>query len=165
MLITGYNAPVAQVQYLDRHIREAELLQAIARVNRPLTDKIAGIVVDYYGVAEHLQEALAAYTADDVEGALRSMKDELPKLRDRHFRVVHLFEERDAQLDDEEACIEVLRDERLRAEFTVKLKQFLVTLDLVLPRPKRSATHLMPGSSDASHSAHATVTETTRCVR
>ena len=68
MLITGYNAPVAQVQYLDRHIREAELLQAIARVNRPLTDKIAGIVVDYYGVAEHLQEALAAYTADDVRG-------------------------------------------------------------------------------------------------
>ena len=53
MLITGYNAPVAQVQYLDRHIREAELLQAIARVNRTHAGKTAGIVVDYYGVAQH----------------------------------------------------------------------------------------------------------------
>lgn len=136
MLITGFDAPIAQVQYLDRHIREAELLQAIARVNRTRAGKTAGIVVDYYGVAQHLKEALAAYTAEDVEGALQSMKDELPKLRDRHFRAVHLFEERDANLDDEEACIELLRDERLRAEFTVKLKQFLTTLDLVLPRPE-----------------------------
>jgi hypothetical protein len=34
MLLTGFDAPVEQVMYLDRHIKEAELLQAIARVNR-----------------------------------------------------------------------------------------------------------------------------------
>jgi hypothetical protein len=77
--------------YLDRPIREAELLQAIARVNRTGFGKRCGIVVDYYGVAQHLKEALAAYADEDMEGALASLKDEVPVLRDRHLRVVDLF--------------------------------------------------------------------------
>jgi type I restriction enzyme R subunit len=40
------------------------------------------------------------------------------------------------ELDDTEACVELLEDQRLRAEFHVLLKAFLVTLDLVLPRPQ-----------------------------
>jgi type I restriction enzyme, R subunit len=137
MLITGFDAPIEGVMYLDRSIREAELLQAIARVNRPRHGKIAGIVVDYYGVARHLKEALAAYSADDIEGTLKSLKDEIPKLRDRRDRCAHVFQSRNVDdLDDTEACVVLLGDERLRAEFTVKLKQFLDTLDLVLPRPE-----------------------------
>ena len=60
-------------------------------------------MVDYFGVARHLKEALAAYSAEDVEGALRSLKDEIPKLRDRHQRVVALFLSRGIEdLDDTE---------------------------------------------------------------
>jgi len=137
MLLTGFDAPIEGVMYLDRPIREAELLQAIARVNRTGHGKTAGILVDYYGVARHLTEALAAYSAEDVEGALQSLADEIPKLRDRHARVRGLFESREVDpMDDREAAIELLEDERLRAEFSVKLKQFLTTLDLVLPRPE-----------------------------
>ena len=137
MLITGFDAPVEQVMYLDRPIREAELLQAIARVNRTYPRKSAGIVVDYYGVARHLKEALAAYSDEDIEGALQSLKDEIPKLRDRHARVLQFFADHGIEdIADEEACVELLRDEKLRAEFLVKLKLFLVTLDLVLPRPE-----------------------------
>jgi type I restriction enzyme R subunit len=137
MLITGFDAPVEQVMYLDRPIQEAELLQAIARVNRTYPKKSAGIVVDYYGVARHLKAALRAYSAEDVEGALRSLKDEIPKLRDRHARAIRFFAEHGiVDIADEEACVDLLRDERLRAEFLVKLKQFLLTLDLVLPRPE-----------------------------
>lgn len=137
MLITGFDAPVEGVMYLDRPIKEAELLQAIARVNRPEQGKTAGIVVDYYGVARHLKEALAAYSAEDIEGALQSLRDQIPKLRDRRERCAGLFLSRGAaDLSDTEACVELLRDERLRAEFTVKLKQFLDSLDLVLPRPE-----------------------------
>ncbi len=55
MLLTGFDAPIESVMYLDRPIREAELLQAIARVNRTGYGKRAGIVVDYYGVANHLK--------------------------------------------------------------------------------------------------------------
>jgi type I restriction enzyme R subunit len=137
MLLTGFDAPIEGVMYLDRPIREAELLQAIARVNRTGYGKTAGIVVDYFGLAQRLKEALSAYSAEDIEGALKSLADEIPKLRDRHTRVLDIFKTRGVDvLHDAEAALELLADERLRAEFTVKLKQFLATLDLVLPRPE-----------------------------
>jgi type I restriction enzyme R subunit len=137
MLLTGFDAPVEGVMYLDRPIKEAELLQAIARVNRTGHGKSAGIVVDYYGVARHLKEALAAYSEEDIEGALQSLEDEIPKLRGRHQRTLDLFRSRGIEdLTNSEACVQLLEDERLRAEFAVKLKQFLTTLDLVLPRPE-----------------------------
>ncbi|MBL8943389.1 MAG: HsdR family type I site-specific deoxyribonuclease, partial [Myxococcales bacterium] len=99
MLLTGFDAPGEQVLYLDRAMREAELLQAIARVNRTHGEKKrVGLVVDYYGVARHLAEALAAYEHDDVEGALHSIKEELPKLRDQHARLVALFGDRDIRV-------------------------------------------------------------------
>ncbi len=91
MLLTGFDAPIEGVMYLDRPIKEAELLQAIARVNRTGFGKRCGIVVDYYGVANHLREALAAYADEDIEGALSSIKDEVPVLRDRHLRVVDVL--------------------------------------------------------------------------
>jgi type I restriction enzyme, R subunit len=137
MLLTGFDAPVEGVLYLDRPIREAELLQAIARVNRTGHGKKAGLIVDYHGVARHLKEALAAYAAEDIEGALRSLKDELPKLRDQRHRVMDLFVSRGVEeLDDSEPAVQLLADARVRAEFIVKLKQFLDTLDVVLPRPE-----------------------------
>ena len=140
MLLTGFDAPVEQVLYLDRSIKEAELLQAIARVNRTASGKNVGYVVDYYGVGEHLKQALAAYSSDDLEGLLQSIADELPKLADRCQRVRNLFLERGVDRfdteDDVEACITALEDERLRAAFEVALKQFLTTLDIVMPRPE-----------------------------
>ena len=150
MLLTGFDAPIEGVMYLDRPVREAELLQAIARVNRTGYGKRCGIVVDYYGVASHLKEALAAYADEDVQGALANLKDEVPVLRDRHLRVVDLFRKRSIEsLDDAEACIEVLGDDRLRAEFAVKLKAFLASLDTVLPRPEG-----LPFTKDAKRLAY-----------
>jgi type I restriction enzyme R subunit len=137
MLLTGFDAPIEGVMYLDRPIREAELLQTIARVNRTGHGKQFGIVVDYYGLAHHLKEALNVYAEDDIDGALQSLKDEIPVLRDRHLRVMELFRSRGIDnLTDVETCVEVLTDDRLRAEFAVKLKAFLTTLDVVLPRPE-----------------------------
>ncbi|TXH87531.1 MAG: type I restriction endonuclease subunit R [Pseudomonas sp.] len=150
MLLTGFDAPIAGVMYLDRPIREAELLQAIARVNRTGFGKRCGIVVDYYGVANHLQEALAAYADEDVEGALASIKDEVPVLRDRHLRVIDVLRREGIEsLDDTEACLAALGDERLRAEFDVKLKAFLASLDTVLPRPEG-----LPFTADAKRLAY-----------
>ncbi|AUG00242.1 restriction endonuclease subunit R [Pseudomonas sp. 09C 129] len=137
MLLTGFDAPIEGVMYLDRPIKEAELLQAIARVNRTGFGKRCGIVVDYYGVANHLREALAAYADEDIEGALSSIKDEVPVLRDRHLRVVDVFRRQGIEsLEDIEACINALDSEKVRAEFAVKLKAFLDSLDTVLPRPE-----------------------------
>lgn len=59
-LLTGFDAPIEQVMYLDRPLRDHNLLQAIARTNRPLPamKKLSGIVVDYFGVFENLEKAL-----------------------------------------------------------------------------------------------------------
>ncbi|QOR40097.1 type I restriction endonuclease subunit R [Billgrantia diversa] len=137
MLLTGFDAPIEGVMYLDRSLREAELLQAIARVNRTGHGKSHGIVVDYFGVANHLKEALAAYSEEDIEGALQSLKDEIPLLRDRHLRVIDVLRGQGVDdLDDTEETVQALADERVRAEFMVKLKEFNRGLDDVLPRPE-----------------------------
>lgn len=59
-LLTGFDAPVEQVMYLDKPLRDHSLLQAIARTNRPLPamNKRTGLVVDYFGVFDKLEKAL-----------------------------------------------------------------------------------------------------------
>ncbi|MBN1285625.1 MAG: type I restriction endonuclease subunit R [Anaerolineae bacterium] len=136
MLLTGFDAPVEQVMYLDRGMRQHDLLQAIARVNRTADGKEHGLVVDYYGITRRLEEALSVYSAEDVQGALTGLRDALPALRDRHARALAVFEARGLSLDDEEACVAALRDPKLRAEFAARLKLFLASIDTVLPRPE-----------------------------
>jgi type I restriction enzyme R subunit len=59
MLLTGFDAPIMQAMYLDKGLRDHTLLQAIARVNRPYNDlKEYGLVLDYFGMFEDLNEAL-----------------------------------------------------------------------------------------------------------
>jgi len=137
MLLVGFDAPVEQVMYLDRFMQGHELLQAIARVNRRYTEKTRGLVVDYFGVGDRLTEALAMYSQDDIKGALVNIKDELPKLDDRHRRVVSLFSERKIfDILDVDACVDVLRDVELRAEFINKFAEFAESMDIILPRPE-----------------------------
>jgi type I restriction enzyme R subunit len=59
-LLTGFDAPIEQVMYLDKPLRDHNLLQAIARTNRPLPamDKRTGLVIDYFGVFQDLEKAL-----------------------------------------------------------------------------------------------------------
>ena len=84
MLLTGFDAPVEQVLYLDRALREHGLLQAIARVNRCFahdwdgvpTEKTHGLVVDYHGVSRDLEEALSTFDWPDVQDTMREMDDD-----------------------------------------------------------------------------------------
>lgn len=70
MLITGFDAPVEQVMYLDRKLMDHNLLQAIARVNRTADNKKCGYIVDYYGLSDYLNDALSVFSTSDVKGAL-----------------------------------------------------------------------------------------------
>jgi type I restriction enzyme R subunit len=65
MLLTGFDAPIEQVMYIDKKLREHTLLQAIARTNRVSRGKKRGYIVDYIGLANHLTEALTIYAASD----------------------------------------------------------------------------------------------------
>jgi type I restriction enzyme R subunit len=140
MLLTGFDAPIEQVLYSDRPIRQEELLQAAARPNRPAHNKEAGYFVDYAGIASDLERALSAYDQVDVRDALTDLRTEIPKLRDRHDRLtVFLTKHGVHDLHTEigrEACVQLLADEHLRGTFDALLRQFLHTLEVVLPRPE-----------------------------
>jgi type I restriction enzyme R subunit len=65
MWLTGFDSPSLHTMYVDKPMRGAGLMQAIARVNRTFRDKPGGLVVDYIGIAESLRAALADYTDRD----------------------------------------------------------------------------------------------------
>ncbi|MGK7930979.1 MAG: type I restriction endonuclease subunit R [Microcystaceae cyanobacterium] len=134
MLLTGFDAPLEQVLYLDRNMKEHELLQAIARVNRTAHNKDYGLVVDYYGV--DIPQALSIYDTEDIKDAWVDLREELPKLRDRHQRVLDLFQKQGLSLNQVEECVNFLRDERQRVIFIDALKDFYDSLDIILPRPQ-----------------------------
>ena len=143
MLLTGFDAPQAQVIYLDRMIQEAELLQAVARVNRTAPKKSDGLVVDYYGLSSQLTQALAAYMSaageidPDADAALRPLTHEIDKLEPQRQRVRQIFVQRGVEPteNDVDACVHLLADEKLRTDFDVALRTFMGTLNTVLPRP------------------------------
>mgnify|MGYP000572015708 FL=1 len=76
-LLTGFDAPVLYCMYLDKPMRDHTLLQAIARVNRPYEDeegikKPAGYVLDFVGIFEKLESALA-FDSDVVGSAIQNI--------------------------------------------------------------------------------------------
>lgn len=137
MLLTGFDAPVCQVMYLDRKLTDHTLLQAIARVNRTRAQKPCGYVVDYVGLTDHLAEALQVFSSSDVQGALQDLKDEIPKLQAAHTRVKrHL---KGVDLRDTEACVTLLADELKRQQFEADFRTFARQMDIVLPDPAANA--------------------------
>ena len=158
MLLTGFDAPIEQVMYIDKKISEHTLLQAIARTNRVKKGKQRGYIVDYVGLTENLTDALQLYAAtgeqQELASGLKNITSEVPVLEERFERLVQLFTVGKVDkirafvmgelpgVEDEAAAVHsavnLLKNERLRADFDVYLKKFLSSLDVILPN---SAAH------------------------
>lgn len=132
MLLVGYDVPIVQVLYLDKALREHNLLQAIARVNRPYDEtKTYGLIVDYSGVTKELHEALAVFEEEDVKGALEPSNRDLENLEQRHLSAVaHL---KDLDKNDDSAIIARFEPIDKRDEFEYDFKEFAKALDVILP--------------------------------
>jgi type I restriction enzyme, R subunit len=153
MLLTGFDAPIEQVMYIDKIISEHTLLQAIARTNRVKKGKARGYVVDYVGLTENLTDALKIYAASgeqlELASGLKQIMSEVPVLEERYRRLLQLFNEHRVEriedfvtgelktVEDEanvvHQAVKVLKDERVRADFDVFLKKFLNSMDVILP--------------------------------
>ena len=141
MLITGFDAPLEQVMYLDNVIKEHNLLQAIARVNRVYKNKSCGFVVDYVGVLRNLKESLAIYADEDIEEISQVVvnkaksKDEL---KYTHSQLNEFFKKYgiDKWRENIEECIDLLVDEETRNEFINYVRRFNRAMDKVLPDPE-----------------------------
>ena len=138
MLLTGFDAPVEQVMYLDRVIQAHSLLQAIARVNRVCgADKEKGFVVDYVGIGHHLRRAIDNYDEreqKEVEDTLSFPEAEIRQLEADHRAIVEMLaEEGLTDLTDIDAFFDLFYDEDIRFEFMLAFKQFTRSLNLVFP--------------------------------
>jgi len=141
MLITGFDAPIEQVMYLDNVIKEHNLLQAIARVNRIYKNKSCGFVVDYVGVLKHLKESLAIYADENIEEIAQVVKDKtksIDELRFTHSFINDFFNKYKVEnwRDNIEECIDLLVDEEIRNEFIMLVRRFNRAMDAVLPDPE-----------------------------
>ena len=84
MLLTGFDSPPLHTIYIDKPMRGAALMQALARVNRTFRNKQDGLLVGYAPLTENLYEALAEYTARDqtTKPMGRDIDDAVAKVQD-----------------------------------------------------------------------------------
>lgn len=134
-LLTGFDAPRNGVLYLTRSLKDHTLLQAIARVNRVYEGKDYGLIVDYYGIIDHLDQALEVYTAskDDLKVHLESVLTNIDKgwqnLDQLHSEIWETFKEV-RNKSDQEAMEKAVADPEVRQDFYVRLSRFARTIKL-----------------------------------
>jgi type I restriction enzyme R subunit len=92
MLLTGFDAPILQVMYLDKPLKEHRLLQAIARTNRPCGEgKACGLIIDYIGVMKELEKAFAIYAKEDIKYAVIDLQEKIKEFRNLLRNIVTML--------------------------------------------------------------------------
>nr|WP_277874858.1 type I restriction endonuclease subunit R [Leptolyngbya sp. FACHB-16] len=134
MLLTGFDAPIEQVMYLDAPLKEHTLLQAIARVNLPYKGKDAGFIVDYWGISENLPKALKLFDLTELGTPMMQKHDEVPILEIHHRSVLRFFT--GINRTDYEAMLRAIKPEDVRARFDQAYRAFVKSMNLLLPDPE-----------------------------
>ena len=138
-LLTGFDAPICQVLYIDKELKEHGLLQAIARTNRLREGKEYGLIVDYRGLIQKLDAAMDMYSGaglenfegGDLKGVVVDVMDAVGQLRTAYTNLVDLFTDV-KNLEDSEAVEVSLADEKKREDFYNLLCTFGRALNVVL---------------------------------
>jgi type I restriction enzyme, R subunit len=144
-LLTGFDAPVESVMYLDNPLKEHNLLQAIARTNRVEGEhKHHGLVVDYVGVTRNLKEALNSYRSEDVQNAMHNLDDLRSELRQAHADVIHLMKAvkrktehttKDDYTPEFDALVKAIATEDQWLIFKRRAKRFIQLYSALTPDP------------------------------
>ncbi len=144
-LLTGFDAPRNTVLYVCKSLKEHNLLQAIARVNRLYedggTEKQFGFIIDYEGLLGELDSALTTYSAfegyeaADLAETVHDVREEIRKLPQLHDQLWDLFKPVRNKKDMEQ-FEQNLADESLRHEFYARLKAFSRCLHISLSSDK-----------------------------
>ncbi|MBI4028018.1 MAG: DUF3387 domain-containing protein [Verrucomicrobia bacterium] len=139
MLVTGFDAPLEQVLYLDKVVTDHNLLQTIARVNRVGDEhKDKGFVVDYVGIGHHIKKALSAYDEREQQEILDALCDptkDLNELIEAHRKIWSLLKKHGlTDFNDPDASIDLFYNEDIRFEYILAFKELTRAFNLVLPR-------------------------------
>lgn len=139
-LLTGFDAPKASTLYLDKQIKEHNLLQAIARVNRLCDGKDYGYIVDYRGLLGELDKALTMYqeagleefNEEDIKSSVYYIDTEINNMFETYEKLKEIFKDIKNKNDLEEYEV-LLEDEKIRKDFYDKLCKFGSILGIILP--------------------------------
>ncbi|WP_103582498.1 type I restriction endonuclease subunit R [Campylobacter concisus] len=140
-LLTGFDAPRASTLYIDKQLKEHNLLQAIARVNRLYDGKDYGYIIDYRGLLGELDQALTSYASlsgfdpEDITGAVIDVRSEIIKAKTYYTHLDDLFSSVKFK-DDLESYAAVLEDVQKRDDFKEWLSQFARAFKLALSSEK-----------------------------
>ena len=140
-LLTGFDAPRASTLYIDKQLKEHNLLQAIARVNRLYDGKDYGYIIDYRGLLGELDQALTSYASlsgfdpEDITGAVIDVRSEIVKAKTYYTHLDGLFSSVKFK-DDLESYVAVLEDVQKRDDFKEWLSQFARAFKLALSSEK-----------------------------
>ena len=104
-LLTGFDAPVLQVMYLDKPMKDHTLLQAICRTNRVYNqDKTYGLIVDYIGIFDDVAKALF-FDSESVEKVISNIESVKGKIPEMVAACVNFFPGVDRTRDDWEGLV------------------------------------------------------------
>lgn len=139
-LLTGFDAPILYCMYLDKPMRDHVLLQAIARVNRPYEDeegrkKPCGFVLDFVGIFENLEKALA-FDSQDITGVINDielLKNRFNQLMEEGEKTYLVVIEGKTQDKAVEAVLEYFRDEETRHNYYQFYKEISDIYDILSP--------------------------------
>lgn len=141
-LLTGFDAPVAAVLYVDKKLQDHTLLQAISRVNRVYDNKDFGLIVDYIGIFTKLNSALDLYSDEksgmnafeqsEIENAISGVQDEKRRLEESHENLWNIFEGISRNETAANIWQERLRDNAVRKDFYEKLSVFAKLVDFMM---------------------------------
>ena len=135
-LLVGFDEPRNTVLYIDKPLRDHNILQAIARVNRLFEGKDFGYVVDYRGILGELNEAmrtydaLADFDAEDIAGTITDVSEEIRRLPQLHSDLWAVF--RGVNAEDSEAMERFLEPEDIRQQFYDALEAYTRCLKAAL---------------------------------
>ena len=155
-LLTGFDEPRNAVLYIDKPLKEHNLIQAIARVNRLHEEKQYGLLIDYRGILEELDTSIrsyqdlanrtqSGYDIDDIEGLYQSMDTQYKRLPMLHDRLLSIFSGVKSKLDREQYRQVLMpeyaedadghsydKQQKLREDFYEALTEFGLCLKLAL---------------------------------
>jgi type I restriction enzyme R subunit len=138
MLLTGFDAPIEQVMYLDKPLRDHNLLQAIARTNRVYPNKGCGKIIDYYGVTKNLYDALN-FDESVVDSAMiniERLKDDFTNALDEVMSLFAGVNIEDPSIDNLRRCLKIFIDNQNKQQyFKDKYARLKMLFEILSPDP------------------------------
>lgn len=138
MLLTGFDAQIEQAMYLDKPLRDHNLLQAIARTNRYYPNKGCGKIIDYYGITRNLYDALN-FDESIIDSALidlDQLKKEFLEVLGEIKDIFTGINQEDPSIENLRRCLKIFIDNETKQQyFKDKYARLKLLFEILSPDP------------------------------